>query len=93
MRRPGPPRSAVAANVFQEEPPWDGLACYGLYEGALRDALLRLKFGGELSLAPLLGPACWKPPLPARPDALLAVPQHPAHSAPPGLQPGPHSWL
>jgi Predicted amidophosphoribosyltransferases len=56
------------------------LAFYGLYGGALRHALLRLKFDGHLYLAPLLGnflleaAAC----LP-RPDALTAVPQHPDH--------------
>lgn len=76
--RPAP--LSRCGQCLQEEPPWDGLACYGLYEGALRDALLRLKFGGELSLAPLLGACLLEASrcLP-RPDALLAVPQHPAH--------------
>lgn len=76
--RPAP--LSRCGQCLQEDPPWDGLACYGLYEGALRDALLRLKFGGELSLAPLLGACLLEASrcLP-RPDALLAVPQHPAH--------------
>lgn len=65
---------------LNEAPSWRKLAYHGLYRGALRDLILRFKFGGELSLAPLLGlwlenvAAC----LPA-PDALLGMPQHPAH--------------
>ena len=76
--RPGP--LSRCGQCLQEDPPWSGQACYGLYRGALRDALLRLKFGGELSLAPLLGACLLEASrcLP-RPDALLAVPQHPAH--------------
>lgn len=72
--------SGICGACLQTPPPWSGLAFYGLYGGALRDALLRLKFDGHLYLAPLLGSflqeaaAC----LP-RPDALTAVPQHPAH--------------
>lgn len=63
-----------------DDPPWDSLAYFGLYDGAVRHALLRLKFDGELSLAPLLGACLLEASrcLP-RPDALLAVPQHPAH--------------
>lgn len=72
--------SGICGACLQKAPPWNGLAFYGLYEGALRDALLRLKFDGHLYLAPLLGDflleaaAC----LP-RPDVLTAVPQHPDH--------------
>lgn len=62
------------------EPPWEQVAYHGLYAGALRDMLLRLKFGGELALAlPLAvcmaeAAACLRAP-----DALVPVPQHPAH--------------
>lgn len=65
---------------LNQPPPWDGLAYYGLYQGALRDALLRLKFGGELSLGGLLGACLLEAArcLP-RPDVLTAMPQHPAH--------------
>lgn len=61
-------------------PPWRAVAYHGLYRGALRDVILRFKFGGELALARPLGAflaeaaAC----LPV-PDALLGMPQHPAH--------------
>ncbi len=59
--------------------PWQGIACYGLYEGALRDAILRLKFDGETAQAPFLAAclleaaAC----LP-RPDAVVPMPLHPS---------------
>ena len=72
--------SALCGACLQTPPPWNGLAFHGLYGGALRHALLRLKFDGHLYLAPLLAnflleaAAC----LP-RPDALTAVPQHPDH--------------
>lgn len=61
-------------------PPWRALAYHGLYNGALRDLILRFKFGGDLALARLMGnwlenaTRC----LPA-PDALVAMPQHPSH--------------
>lgn len=76
--RPDP--GSRCGRCLNEDPPWDGLACHGLYCGALRDALLRLKFDGELSLAPLLGACLLEASrcLP-RPDALLAMPQYPAH--------------
>ena len=70
----------ICGRCAVESPPWDAIAVWGLYRDALRDALLRLKFDGELSLAPVLAgcllqaAAC----LP-RPDAILAVPQHPRH--------------
>ena len=72
--------AAICGRCTLEPPPWDAIAVWGLYRAALRAALLRFKFDGELSLAPVLtgfllqAAAC----LP-RPDALLAVPQHPNH--------------
>ena len=80
-----PPASPQAGNsicgtCLQNPPPWGGAAFYGLYQGVLRHALLRLKFDGHLYLAPLLGGfllesvAC----LP-RPDVIVGVPQHPDH--------------
>lgn len=61
-------------------PPWRALAYHGLYKGALRDLILRFKFGGDLALARLMGAwlenaACCLP----APDALVAMPQHPSH--------------
>ena len=70
----------ICGRCAVDPPPWDAVAVWGLYRAALRDALLRLKFDGELTLAPVLAgcllqaSAC----LP-RPDAILAVPQHPRH--------------
>ncbi len=61
-------------------PPWHALAYHGLYKGALRELILRFKFGGDLALARLL--AAWLENaaacLPA-PDVLVGMPQHPAH--------------
>ncbi|WP_417292097.1 ComF family protein [Desulfovibrio porci] len=78
LSRPDP--ESRCGRCLNDDPPWDSLAYYGLYCDALRDALLRLKFDGELSLAPLLGACLLEASrcLPS-PDALLAVPQHPAH--------------
>lgn len=63
-----------------ERPPWRAFAWHGLYRGALRELILRFKFGGDLALSRLL--AAWLVDaarcLP-KPDALLAMPQHPAH--------------
>lgn len=59
-------------------PPWQDLAYYGLYEGLLRDMLLRLKFDGELHLSHLLASflldAAGNLP---RPDVVVALPQYP----------------
>ncbi|SDF05661.1 ComF family protein [Desulfovibrio legallii] len=70
----------LCGRCLTEPPPWSGLAFYGLYTGELRHLLLRLKFDGHLYLAPLLAGLLLRAArhLP-RPDALLAVPQHPAH--------------
>ena len=72
--------NVVCGACLQNPPPWSGIAFHGLYRGALRHTLLRLKFDGHLYLAPLLGGflldavGC----LP-RPDVIIAVPQHPEH--------------
>ena len=80
-----PPDDQKAATMLcggclAERPPWRTFAWHGLYRGALREIILRFKFGGELALARLL--AAWLEDaarcLP-EPDALLAMPQHPAH--------------
>lgn len=36
-------------------PPWDALYFYAEYDGALRELILRYKFGHDISLAPFLG--------------------------------------
>lgn len=80
-----PPANPEAGNgicgaCLQNPPPWNGASFYGLYAGALRHTLLRLKFDGHLYLSSLLGSfllqsvAC----LP-RPDVIVAVPQHSDH--------------
>lgn len=70
----------VCGQCLTHDPPWEALAFWGRYEGALRQALLRLKFDGELSLAPFLAACLLQAAncLPG-PDALLAIPQHPEH--------------
>lgn len=61
-----------------EPPPWTGIAYYDTYTGALRDLILRLKFDGQLHLAPVLGAfllnscSCL-----TRPDAITPIPQYP----------------
>lgn len=74
------PAAAPCGVCVAERPPWRAFAFHGLYKGALRDLILRFKFGGELALARPL--AMWLENaatcLPS-PDALLAMPQHPAH--------------
>lgn len=71
---------ALCLHCHRRPPPWKSVAFYGLYLGPLRDALLRLKFDGELQLAPFLGglllQACVC--LPA-PDLLTVIPQYPTH--------------
>lgn len=59
-------------------PPWERLEFHGRYEDALRQALVRFKFGGEFSLIPLLGgllaaAARRLPPC----DAVVPIPRHP----------------
>lgn len=72
--------TTLCGECLHNPPPWEDIAAYGLYQGELRNALLRLKFGGEFAIASLLGDCLFKivsalPP----PDALVAVPQHPVH--------------
>ena len=76
--------SVPCGHCLADPPPWSAILAYGLYEGALRDCLLRLKFSGELPLAGALGGLLARrlpvalPGAPA-PDCVLAMPQHPAH--------------
>lgn len=78
----GDPKAArvLCGACLAERPPWRAFVYHGLYRDALREIILRFKFGGELALARLL--AAWLEDaarcLPV-PDALLAMPQHPAH--------------
>lgn len=61
-----------------DPPPWDHLAYYGLYQGPLRDIILRLKFDAEIHLARLLAEFLLEAIkcLP-EPDLILAIPQFP----------------
>lgn len=71
-----PWEGAACTHCARQMPTWQGIAYYGLYEGALRSLILRLKFGSQLHLARLLASfaldaaAClpW-------PDALIPIPQ------------------
>lgn len=72
--------TAACGTCLSGRPPWRAFAFHGLYRGALRDLILRFKFGGDLALARLLG--AWLENaahcLPAA-DALVGMPQHPEH--------------
>lgn len=76
--------SVPCGSCLETPPPWTDFLAYGLYADALRDCLLRLKFSGELWLAGPLGSLMARHLQERRPhlippDAVLAVPQHPAH--------------
>lgn len=70
-----PAAPALCGDCLREPPPWQGMACYGRYEGALRDLLLELKFHGRFRLAEVLAPLLLDSllclPLP---DALVPMP-------------------
>lgn len=70
----------LCGGCLADAPPWRAVAYHGLYRGALRDLILRFKFGGDLALARPLGAMLAEAAicLPV-PDAMLAMPQHPAH--------------
>lgn len=70
----------LCGGCLADAPPWRAVVYHGLYRGALRDLILRFKFGGELALARPLAAMLVEAAicLPA-PDAMLAMPQHPAH--------------
>lgn len=76
----GTPAGTLCGRCARSLPPWAGLRSYGLYEGALRSLLLRFKFAGEVHLAPILAALLLEclTCLPAA-DALVPIPQHPAH--------------
>lgn len=75
---PGPYASiALCPQCQGRERGWDSVHFWGLYEGWLRDALLRFKFDNELAQGPFLAACLLQASqcLP-RPDVLLAIPQH-----------------
>ena len=69
----------ICGDCLLRPPPWQGLALYGRYSGHLRRLILRFKHGGRPALAfllaGLLAEAAVCLPLP---DAVVAIPQHPA---------------
>lgn len=73
-------KASLCGRCITAPPPWTQAAFHGLYRESLRHMLLRLKFDGHLYLAPLLGSFLLQAAqcLP-QPDALVAVPQYPAH--------------
>lgn len=64
-----------------DPPPWDAVSCYGIYKDALKDLVLRLKFGGDLAVASLFADflfyICKNLP---RPDLVIPVPQYPSRT-------------
>ena len=73
-------KASLCGRCLTDPPPWTQTAFHGLYRESLRHVLLRLKFDGHLYLAPLLGSFLLEAArcLPEA-DALVAVPQYPAH--------------
>lgn len=70
----------LCGECLASPPPWQGLALYGQYRGALRQLILRFKHGGKPALAFLLAgmllDAASCLPLP---DVILGIPQHREH--------------
>lgn len=73
-----PTPERICHDCRDDPPPWSGVAWHGLYAGALREAILQLKFGRRLHLASLFGDLLYQAAacLPG-PDLLAAVPQYP----------------
>lgn len=74
----GVPTSAeICPACKRAKPLWQSLAYFGLYDGPLRNLLLRLKFSAEIRLTRLLAEfllqACQILP---KPDLLIPIPQH-----------------
>ena len=78
---------ATLCSACRLEPrPWDALGFFGEYAGALREAVLSLKFGGRLGALDLLGDLAWQAYrlhrerpggfCPEGPDVVVSVPMH-----------------
>jgi predicted amidophosphoribosyltransferase len=71
-------RLAPCAACLRDAPPWEAFRFYGIYEGLLRQLILRTKYLPDLTIARAIGeltlPVCRE--LPAC-DALVPMPQHP----------------
>lgn len=67
----------ICSRCSSTKPVWDKLIYYGLYDGLLKDLLLRFKFDEELRLALLFGEMLYNlsGTLP-KPDFITAIPQH-----------------
>ena len=67
----------ICSRCLTAKPAWNKITYYGLYEGMLKDLLLRFKFEEELRLAPLFGEMLYYlcAALP-KPDFITAIPQH-----------------
>jgi len=69
---------APCAACLGDAPPWEAFRFYGIYEGLLRQLILRTKFLPDIAIARAIGelvvPVCRE--LPAC-DALVPMPQHP----------------
>ena len=71
-------RLVPCAACLRDAPPWEEFRFYGIYEGLLRQLILRTKFLPDVAIARALGelalPVCRElPPC----DALVPMPQHP----------------
>lgn len=77
--RPGPGDDGLCSDCWRKAPPFAGGCAVGVYAGLLRQAIHRLKFGGETALAVPLGALMAervrKTTFP--PDIIVPVPLHP----------------
>ncbi|MDL2210832.1 ComF family protein [Desulfovibrio sp. OttesenSCG-928-O18] len=68
---------APCGDCLAKERPWDRFFFHGVYQGLLRDLILRFKAGHELPLAGLLGALlAAHPGIPAAYDAVVPLPLH-----------------
>ncbi|MDL2216633.1 ComF family protein [Desulfovibrio sp. OttesenSCG-928-M14] len=70
---------APCGRCLRAAPPWSAFVCHGPHEGLLRHLLIRLKFGGQIHLGPLLGALLAAHPLCVnlQPDLITPIPLHP----------------
>lgn len=73
-------KRAICHTCVRHRPLWQAAVYHGLYNGALRDLCLRLKFDGQLYIKHLFAQFLMEVAICIpRPDMILSIPQHPAN--------------